>query len=84
MTTSDRIETVVTDIPQADLDDLSTRLAGTRWPGEATKAGTAYGMPLEMVQRLAERWQTGYDWRAHEARLNDVPQFTGRRRWATG
>jgi pimeloyl-ACP methyl ester carboxylesterase len=33
-------------------------------------------MPLGVVQRLAERWRTGYDWRAHEARLNQIPQYT--------
>jgi pimeloyl-ACP methyl ester carboxylesterase len=64
------------DIPQADLDDLAARLAGTRWPDEVTGAGTDYGMPLGVVRRLAERWRTGYDWRAHEARLNEFPQFT--------
>ncbi len=76
MTTSQSIEPFRVDIPQSDLDDLSARLAATRWPGEVAKAGTAYGMPLEVVQRLARRWQDGYDWRAHEARLNEIPQFT--------
>src|ERR1700753_4055185 len=80
MTTSqstlEAIEPFRIDVPQADLDDLSARLAATRWPGEVAKAGTAYGMPLDVVQRLAQRWRTGYDWRAHEARLNEIPQFT--------
>src|SRR3984885_16023442 len=56
--------------------DLAARLAATRWPDELTGAGTDYGMPLGVVQRLAERWRTGYDWRAHEARLNQIPQYT--------
>ena len=80
MTTSQSISPAVQpfriDVPQADLDDLSARLAAARWPGEVAKAGTAYGMPLEVVQRLTERWSAGYDWRAHEARLNEIPQFT--------
>src|SRR6201995_2229907 len=80
MTTSqstlEAIEPFRIDVPQADLDDLSARLAATRWPGEVAKAGTAYGMPLEVVQRLARRWQDGYDWRAQEARLNEIPQFS--------
>ncbi|HEY2521879.1 MAG TPA: epoxide hydrolase [Streptosporangiaceae bacterium] len=76
MTTSESIEAFRIGIPQSDLDDLSARLAAARWPGEVSKAGTAYGMPLEVVQRLAERWRSGYDWRAHEARLNEFPQFT--------
>ena len=64
------------DIPQSDLDDLAARLAATRWPDELTGAGTDYGMPLDVMQRLAEQWRTGYDWRAHEARLNQIPQYT--------
>lgn len=64
------------DIPQADLDDLAARLAATRWPDEVTDAGTDYGMPLAVVRRLAARWRDGYDWRAHEDRLNEIPQFT--------
>src|SRR6201996_5151238 len=76
MTTSESIEAFRIDIPRRDLDDLSARLAATRWPGEVAKAGTAYGMPLEVVQRLAQRWQDVSDWRAQEARLNEIPQFT--------
>ncbi len=64
------------DIPQADLDDLAHRLAGTRWPNEVDGAGTDYGMPLDVVRRLALRWGGGYDWRAHEATLNGFPQYT--------
>src|ERR1700742_849761 len=76
MTTSQSIEPFRIDVPQADLDDLSARLAASRWPGEVAKAGTAYGMPLDIVQRRAAQWQSAYDWRAHEARLNEIPQFT--------
>lgn len=28
------------------------------------------------LKELAEHWRTGYDWRAHEAVLNEHPQFT--------
>lgn len=76
MTTPAEIKPFRIDIPQGDLDDLAARLAATRWPDELTGAGTDYGMPLGVVQRLAERWRTGYDWRAHEARLNQIPQYT--------
>ena len=76
MTTSAQITPFRIEIPQRDLDDLAARLAATRWPGEVAGAGTGYGMPLEVVRRLAGYWRTGYDWRAHEARLNEIPQFT--------
>ena len=63
-------------VPQADLDDLAGRLARTRWPNEVRDAGSDYGFPLARLQELAEYWRTGYDWRAHEAALNELPQFT--------
>jgi pimeloyl-ACP methyl ester carboxylesterase len=62
-------------VPQADLDDLADRLGRTRWPDELPGAGWDYGIPLARVRALAERWRTGYDWRAHEADLNARPQF---------
>ncbi|MEU5943454.1 epoxide hydrolase family protein [Micromonospora sp. NPDC047548] len=64
------------DIPQADLDDLADRLARTRWPDELPDAGWDYGIPLARVRELAEHWRTAYDWRKHEAELNQYPQFT--------
>ncbi len=63
-------------IPQADLDDLSQRLGRTRWPDEVPGVGWSYGVPLGYLKELAEHWRTAYDWRAHEARLNEHPQFT--------
>jgi epoxide hydrolase len=64
------------DIPQADLDDLQARLNRTRWPDQLPGAGWDYGIPLDYVKELAEYWRAGYDWRAHERRLNEFPQFT--------
>ena len=64
------------DVPQADLDDLRDRLARTRWPDQLPGVGWDYGIPLEYVQELASYWRSGYDWRVHEARLNEFGQFT--------
>jgi pimeloyl-ACP methyl ester carboxylesterase len=33
-------------------------------------------MPVAAVRRFADRWTDGFDWRAQEARLNALPQFT--------
>jgi epoxide hydrolase len=63
-------------IPQANLDDLRERLARTRWPDELPGVGWNYGVPLDYVKQLVAYWQTGYDWRAWEAKLNAYPQFT--------
>ncbi|HZD59898.1 MAG TPA: epoxide hydrolase [Anaerolineae bacterium] len=64
------------EIPQADLDDLRDRLARTRWPDELPGVGWDYGLPLAYVKKLAEYWRNSYDWRKHEAKLNEYPQFT--------
>lgn len=64
------------DIPQADLDDLRRRLARTRWPDETPGVGWSRGVPLAYLQDLVAYWRDTYDWRAQEARFNDLPQFT--------
>jgi pimeloyl-ACP methyl ester carboxylesterase len=64
------------DIPQANLDELRHRLTGTRWPDELPGVGWNYGVSKDYLTGLVEHWRTTYDWRAHEARLNAVPQFT--------
>ena len=63
------------DVPQADLDDLHRRVRETRWPEHETVGDSSQGVQLEVVQELAKRWADGHDWRAVEARLNDLPQF---------
>ncbi len=64
------------DVPEADLDDLRERLARTRWPTGPPGVGGDYGVPLGYLRELAEYWRTSYDWREHEARLNEFSQFT--------
>jgi pimeloyl-ACP methyl ester carboxylesterase len=63
-------------IPQAALDDLRDRLARTRWPDELPGVGWSRGVPLGYLRELADYWRTSYDWREHEAKLNEYPQFT--------
>ncbi|MGW1681731.1 epoxide hydrolase family protein [Saccharopolyspora sp. NPDC002376] len=64
------------DVPHAQLDDLRGRLANTRWPDELPGVGWSRGVPVDYLKELVEYWRTGYDWRAHEAELNEHPQFT--------
>jgi pimeloyl-ACP methyl ester carboxylesterase len=64
------------DIPQADLADLRSRLAATRWPDAYTADDWSRGVPLGYLKRLAAYWAGEFDWRAQEAALNEFPQFT--------
>src|SRR5919106_975519 len=63
-------------VPEGDLEDLRQRLARTRWPDELPGVGWDDGVPLGYLRELAEYWRISYDWREHEARLNELPQFT--------
>jgi pimeloyl-ACP methyl ester carboxylesterase len=74
-TTNDAIRPFHIDIPEADLVDLRHRLTATRWPEKETVADDSQGVPLAMLQDLVRYWQTDYDWRKVEARLNALPQF---------
>jgi epoxide hydrolase len=64
------------DIPESDLLDLRDRLARTRWPTELPGAGWDRGVPVDYLRGLAHYWREDYDWRKHEAQLNQHPQFT--------
>ena len=61
--------------PEADLDDLYARIADTRWPEKETVADDSQGVALATMQGLAHYWQTRYDWRRCEEKLNALPQF---------
>ncbi|KAJ7062248.1 Alpha/Beta hydrolase protein [Mycena amicta] len=64
-------------IPPALLSSLHQKLTLTRLPDELDDAGWEYGVPLADMQRLLERWQNGFDWRAQETKINEeLPQFT--------
>jgi hypothetical protein len=58
------------------LDLLQRKLADVRFPDELSDAGWDYGVPLSDVKRLVNIWKDGYDWRAHERQLNQLPMFT--------
>lgn len=54
----------------ADLTDLSDRLARTRWPDAGTVTDGSQGPTVDAIRRLVGRWQNGYDWRVAEALIN--------------
>jgi epoxide hydrolase len=65
-------------VPEADLDDLHSRLERTRYAIPAPGESWAAGVPPEYLRELVGYWRSTYDWRAHEARLNTYPQFLTR------
>jgi hypothetical protein len=63
-------------VPDEGLADLRRRIAATRWPGKELVDDRSQGVQLATIQELTRYWTTDYDWRACEARLNALPQFT--------
>jgi len=63
-------------VPDAVLDDLHERLARTRFPEAIPGADWDYGTDLAYERDLVAYWRDVYDWRAHEARLNELDHFT--------
>ena len=63
-------------VSDAVLTDLRARLERVRWPDEAPAAGWQHGTSLAYMKELVAYWRDRYDWRAHEAQLNRLPQFT--------
>ncbi|HEY3977214.1 MAG TPA: epoxide hydrolase [Streptosporangiaceae bacterium] len=74
----DRIEPFLIDTAAAALEDLRARLRHTRWPERETVDDWSQGVPLAYLQDLCRYWAGPYDWRAAQARLNAIPQFTTR------
>jgi pimeloyl-ACP methyl ester carboxylesterase len=62
--------------PEETLVDLRRRIAATRWPERETVTDPSQGVQFATIQKLARYWQTDYDWRKIETRLNALPQFT--------
>ncbi len=64
------------DMPDEAIADLRRRIAAARWPAKELVADRSQGVQLATIQELAGYWAADYDWRACEARLNALPQFT--------
>src|SRR2546429_2883652 len=64
------------DTPDEELAELRRRIAATRWPHRELVSDRSQGVQLATTQELARYWETEYDWRKCEARLNALPQFT--------
>jgi pimeloyl-ACP methyl ester carboxylesterase len=61
--------------PEEQLVDLRRRVKMTRWPDRETVSDDSQGVQSATIRELARYWETDYDWRKCEARLNALPQF---------
>lgn len=60
-------------VSDAELTELRTRLEGTRWAEPWPVDGWEAGTDAAELRRLVAYWAGGYDWRTHEAAINDLP-----------
>jgi len=63
-------------VPGEALDDLRARLARVRFPDEPPRAPWSTGTSVAYMEELVEYWRDRFDWRAQEARLNALRQYT--------
>jgi hypothetical protein len=76
MSSETEIRSFRVDMPDEAIADLRRRIAPTRWPTKELVADRSQGVQLATLRELARYWATDYEWRACEARLNALPQFT--------
>ena len=74
-TTTAEIRSFQINVPEDQLLDLRRRIAATKWPERETVSDATQGVQLATMKKLAHYWETDYDWRKVEARLNALPQF---------
>lgn len=66
-------------VPQDALDTVKQRLDTATLPPPSPSSDDPwqYGVPTTDITRILEYWKTTYNWKVHEAALNEeLPQFT--------
>jgi len=69
------IERFAIHVDDAVLDDLRARLAMARLPDQIPGTGWEQGFPTDYLRELVDHSRDRYDWRAQEARLNELAHF---------
>ncbi|TKA74698.1 hypothetical protein B0A55_05093 [Friedmanniomyces simplex] len=67
--------TYTIDVSGDKIAALNQKLSQATFPDEVEGAGHEYGVPLAEVRRLTKYWETTFDWKATEAKLNALPNF---------
>jgi len=75
---SEAIERFEIRVDDSVLEDLRSRLVRTRFPDQIEGTGWEYGTPVDYLRELVAYWRDTYDWRAQEARLNQLAHFRTR------
>ncbi|MGV3559498.1 epoxide hydrolase N-terminal domain-containing protein [Larkinella arboricola] len=63
-------------IPDERLAAIMAKVKAYDWTQLPDTGGWRPGVGIEDLKRLVDYWQTRFDWRTVERRLNELPQFT--------
>jgi epoxide hydrolase len=79
---AEEVEAFEAHAPDAEIDELRTRLAAARLPEAETVYGASagpgrwrQGVPLADLVDVVNYWRTDYDWRSFEQCLDEIGQF---------
>jgi hypothetical protein len=61
---------------EAEIADLKVRLGKLRWPSALPGRPWQCGADVDYLRAFCAYWRDDYDWPAHAARLNRIPQFS--------
>ncbi|KAK6346498.1 hypothetical protein TWF696_006624 [Orbilia brochopaga] len=77
MASNDDIKPFRIDISHDQLTLLKNKLESTVFPDGTLSDDDDWsqGPPLSTMRRLVTYWRNGFDWKAAEAKLNEIPQF---------
>ena len=77
MSSNSSIKSFKIDVPESSIASLKEKLSSAIFPDKVDFSNSwDYGAPLGEVKRLAKYWKDDFDWRAQEAKINQIPQFT--------
>jgi hypothetical protein len=71
----DTIKPFTISVSEEKLKRLEQKLNLSNFPDELDDSEWDYGAPLEDIKRLTQYWREKYDWRKHEAKMNELPNF---------
>ena len=63
-------------IPDTVLNDLQRRLSNTRWMNPLESTGWKHGINPDYLKEFISYWNTTFNWRAQEKKLNQFKHFT--------
>ena len=62
-------------IPDEKIELLNKKIDLTRWPDEINDSRWTLGTKKSYLQEAVTTWRSSFDWRKHEAKLNEAGSF---------